>query len=73
MKVSDDNMLDAHHIPFQLMGGKPENVGLLCYIEKVAKVFVLNELTSLQELFREMNNWIGEDVIHFDKYTFHAE
>ena len=26
-KVSAADLLDAHRIPFQLMGGKPENVG----------------------------------------------
>ncbi|OZY01264.1 portal protein, partial [Escherichia coli] len=39
-KASAADLLDAHRIPFQLMGGKPENVGSLGDIEKVAKVFV---------------------------------
>ncbi|MCO0379188.1 hypothetical protein MLG01_24100, partial [Escherichia coli] len=43
-KASAADLLDAHRIPFQLMGGKPENVGSLGDIEKVAKVFVRNEL-----------------------------
>lgn len=39
-KVSAADLLDAHRIPFQMMDGKPENVGSLGVIEKVAKVFV---------------------------------
>ncbi len=62
-------MLDAHRIPFQLMGGKPENVGSLGDIEKVAKVFVRNELIPLQDRIREVNNWAGMEVIRFKAYS----
>lgn len=47
------------------MGGKPENVGSLGDIEKVAKVFVRNELIPLQDRIREINGWLGQEVIHF--------
>ena len=57
-KVSAADLLDAHRIPFQLMGGKPENVGSLGDIEKVAKVFVRNELTPLQERIKSINEWL---------------
>lgn len=50
-KVSAADLFDAHRIPFQLMG-KPENVGSLGDIEKVAKVFVRNELITLQDRMR---------------------
>lgn len=62
-------MLDAHRIPFQLMGGKPENVGSLGDIEKVAKVFVRNELIPLQDRIREINDWLDEEIIKFKKYN----
>ncbi len=62
-------MLDAHRIPFQLMGGKPENVGSLGDIEKVAKVFVRNELIPLQDRIREVNHWAGMEVIRFKAYS----
>ncbi|EOW6409648.1 phage portal protein [Cronobacter sakazakii] len=68
-KVSASDMLDAHRIPFQLMGGKPENVGSLGDIEKVAKVFVRNELIPLQDRIREVNNWAGMEVIRFKAYS----
>ncbi|MDR8269474.1 Presumed portal vertex protein, partial [Acinetobacter baumannii] len=60
-KVSAADLLDAHRIPFQLMGGKPENVGSLGDIEKVAKVFVRNELIPLQDRMREVNAWAGQE------------
>ncbi len=64
-KVSAGDLLDAHRIPFQLMGGKPENVGSVGDVEKVAKVFVRNELTPLQARFMELNEWAGEEIIRF--------
>lgn len=72
-KVSANDLLDAHRIPFQLMGGKPENVGSVGDVEKVEKVFVRNELTPLQKRFKELNNWLGQEVIRFKKYTLEPE
>lgn len=71
--VSAADLLDAHRIPFQLMGGKPENVGSLGDIEKVAKVFVRNELIPLQDRIREVNEWAGQEVIRFKSYTLDTE
>lgn len=51
------------------MGGKPENVGSLGDIEKVAKVFVRNELIPMQDRIKEVNHWLGEDVISFKSYS----
>lgn len=62
-------LTDAHRIPFQLMGGKPENVGSLGDIEKVAKVFVHNELLPLKNRLKEINNWLNEKVVTFNQYT----
>ncbi len=55
------------------MGGKPENVGSVGDVEKVAKVFVRNELTPLQERLRELNNWLELEVIRFKKYILDSE
>ncbi|MEX9231339.1 phage portal protein [Citrobacter cronae] len=68
-KISAADLLDAHRIPFQLMGGKPENVGSLGDIEKVAKVFVRNELIPMQGRIKEVNLWLGKEVITFKKYS----
>lgn len=72
-KVSAADLLDAHRIPFQLMGGKPENVGSVGDVEKVAKVFVRNELMPLQDRIREVNDWLGEEVIRFKKYSLETD
>lgn len=66
-KVSATDLLDAHRVPFQLMGGKPEHVGSPGDIEKVAKVFVRNEFIPLQDRIREVNDWLGQEVIRFIK------
>ncbi|BEB18822.1 hypothetical protein VEE42_00040 [Escherichia coli] len=71
-KASAADLLDAHRIPFQLMGGKPENVGSLGDIEKVAKVFVRNELIPLQDRIREINGWLGQEVIRFKDYSLES-
>ncbi|HEJ7030608.1 TPA: phage portal protein [Serratia marcescens] len=68
-KVSAADLLDAHRIPYQLMGGKPENVGSVGDVEKAAKVFVRNELTPLQQRIKEVNDWVGIEVIRFKKYS----
>ena len=68
-KASAADLMDAHRVPFQLMGGKPENVGSVGDVEKVAKVFVRNELSPLQDRFREVKDWLGMEVIRFKEYT----
>ncbi|HFF9519420.1 TPA: phage portal protein [Serratia marcescens] len=68
-KVSAADLLDAHRIPYQLMGGKPENVGSVGDVEKAARVFVRNELTPLQQRIKEVNDWLGMEVICFKKYS----
>ena len=51
------------------MGGKPENVGSLGDIEKVAKVFVRNELLPLQNRLQEINDWLEDKIVTFTPYT----
>ncbi|MGP3592640.1 phage portal protein [Vagococcus sp. WN89Y] len=68
-KVSAGDLLDAHRIPFQLMGCKPENAGSVGDVEKVAKVFVRNELMPLQDRIREVNDWLRINVITFKNYS----
>jgi capsid portal protein len=35
-------------------------------------VFVRNKLTPLQERLKEINNWLGEEVIAFRPYSLEA-
>lgn len=67
-KVSAADLLDAHRVPFQLMDAKPEKMGSMGDVEKVARVFVRNELSPLQERYKEINGWLGMEVIRFKPY-----
>ncbi|MDV2903789.1 phage portal protein [Phytobacter diazotrophicus] len=68
-KVSESDLLSAHRVPPQLMGMMPNNTGGFGDVVKAAQVFVRNELTPLQERFKEINAWAGEDVIRFREYS----
>jgi len=70
--VSRDDMLAVHRVPPQLMGIIPSNTGGFGDVEKASKVFVRNELIPLQRRFEELNSWLGEEVIKFDKYDLTA-
>ncbi|WP_222888581.1 phage portal protein [Enterobacter sp. C2] len=67
-KVSAEDLMSAHRVPPQLMGIMPNNTGGFGDIVKAAQVFVRNELTPLQERFKEINDWLGEDIISFSNY-----
>ncbi len=62
-------MLAVHRVPPQLMGIIPSNTGGFGDVEKASKVFVRNELMPLQKRFEELNEWIDDDIIKFNKYT----
>lgn len=66
--ASRDDQLTGHRVPPQLMGIVPTNNAGFGDVEKAAKVFVANELESLQERCKELNEWIGEEVIAFKPY-----
>lgn len=38
-------------------------------MEKAARVFVRNELTPLHQRIKEVNDWVGVEVIRFKKYN----
>jgi len=67
--VSRDDMMAAHRVPPQIMGIIPQNNGGFGDIEKASKVFVRNELIPLQERMKEINEWIGDEVIKFKAYS----
>lgn len=62
-------MMAAHRVPPQMMGIMPNNVGGFGDVEKASRVFVRNELRPLQKSLLELNNWLKEDVIHFEDYN----
>lgn len=63
-----DNLLSAHRVPPQMMGVLPHNTGGFRDVVKAAQVFVRNELTPLQERIKEVNDWIGQEVMCFKPY-----
>ncbi|MFU9137127.1 hypothetical protein ACLRGG_09840, partial [Erwinia tasmaniensis] len=64
--------LSAHRVPPQMMGIIPDNSGGFGDAVKASQVFVRNELTPLQERLREINGWIGGEVIAFRIYSLEA-
>jgi len=66
-KASRDDLLAAHRVPPQMMGIIPDNAGGFGDVEKAARVFVRNELVPLQERMHEINAFLGEEVIAFNK------
>lgn len=70
--VTRDDVLAAHRVPPPLMGIVPSNTGGFGSIEAAAKVFVINELRPLQQRFRELNDWAGEEVVRFSDYELNA-
>lgn len=67
--VTRDDILAAHRVPPQLMGVMPSVAGGFGSVGPVARVFVKNELVPLQERFKELNDWIGEEVVRFNEYV----
>lgn len=63
--VSRDDMMAAHHVPPQMMGIMPSNVGGFGDVEKAANLFVRNELAPLQKRLEEFNKWINSEIITF--------
>jgi PBSX family phage portal protein len=71
-KASRDDLLSAHRVPPQMMGIIPDNSGGFGDAVKASQVFVRNELTPLQERMKEINDWMGEEVITFRPYSLEA-
>lgn len=66
--ISRDDQLSAHRVPPQLMGILPNNTSGFGDVEKAAMVFAMNEIEPLQARMREVNEWLGEEVVSFDPY-----
>lgn len=67
--VTRDDQLAGHRIPPQLMGIIPMNTAGFGDVEKAARVFVANELEPLQATMKEINEFVGEEVVTFDPYA----
>ena len=71
--ITRDDQLAGHRIPPQLMGVVPQNAAGFGDAEKAAKVYVANELEPLQATFKEINEYVGEEVVRFDPYLLDLE
>ncbi|MDW5418336.1 hypothetical protein R6242_17355 [Iodobacter sp. CM08] len=71
--VTRDDQLSARRVPAQLMGITPNNTCGLGDVEKAATVFAYNEIEPLQERMKELNDWLGVEVIRFKTYSVTAE
>ncbi|WP_277621918.1 phage portal protein [Chimaeribacter arupi] len=71
-KASRDDLLSAHRVPPQMMGIIPDNSGGFGDAVKASQVFVRNELSPLQERMKEMNAWLGREVITFRPYNLES-
>lgn len=68
-KASRDDLLSAHRVPPQMMGIIPDNTGGFGDAVKASQVFVRNELTPLQERMKELNSWLGYEIVSFRPYS----
>lgn len=66
--TSRDDILAAHRVPPQLMGIIPTNTGGFGDVEKAGKVFFINEIKPLQQRLKEINDWLGQEIISFTPY-----
>jgi PBSX family phage portal protein len=67
--VTRDDVLAAHRVPPQLLGLVPTGTTGFGSVVPAAQVFAANELLPLQARLRELNNWIGDDIVTFDPYS----
>ncbi|NNC24274.1 phage portal protein [Salinisphaera sp. USBA-960] len=66
--ITRDDQLAGHRVPPALMGIVPQNTAGFGDVEKAARAFVVNELQPLQEVFYQLNDIAGEQIVEFDPY-----
>jgi PBSX family phage portal protein len=66
--VTRDDLMAGHRVPAQMMGIIPTNTTGLGDPEKAARVFAANEIEPMQERYRALNDWMGDEIITFNKY-----
>lgn len=65
--ISRDDLLAALRIPPQLMGIVPQNAGGFGSIKDATEMWIANELVPIRERLRQINDWLGEEVVTFAK------
>lgn len=64
-----DDILAAHRVPPQLMSIVPNNTAGFGDATKAAEIFYANEITPLIQQFKQFNEWAGDEILTFDKYS----
>lgn len=67
--VTRDDVLAAHRVPPQLLGLVPTGTTGFGSVVPAALVSAINELLPLMARFRQLNDWLGEEVVSFDDYA----
>ena len=66
--VTRDDVLAAHRVPPQLLGLVPTGTIGFGSVIPAAQVFAVNELRPLTTRFRQLNEWMGQEVVTSDDY-----
>lgn len=66
--VSAKDIMAAHRVPPQLLGIVPEAAGGFGDVAKANDVYNLNEIIPLQDLFLEINDWLGAEAVKFKPF-----
>ncbi|MXO66235.1 phage portal protein [Altericroceibacterium endophyticum] len=66
--VTRDDILAAHRVPPQLLGVIPQNNGGFGDVRTAADIFFVNEIEPLMMRLREVNDWLGRDVVRFTEH-----
>lgn len=67
--VTRDDVLAAHRVPPQLLGVIPSNNGGFGDVRTANDVFFVNEIEAIMMRLREVNEWIGQEVVTFTDYV----
>lgn len=67
--ISRDDQLAALRVYPQLLGVVPQNAGGFGSLRDAAVVWAANELEPLQARLRQVNDWVGEEVIRFNEFA----
>ena len=71
--VTRDDVLAAHRVPPQLLGLVPTGTTGFGSVVPAARVFAVNELLPLQARLKELNSWIGDEIVTFDPYLIEGD
>ena len=67
--VTRDDQLAVHRVPRELMSIALDGKGGSGDLNKIARIFVTNELGAVMALLNELNKQLGDEVFTFKKYV----